>query len=171
MTDRKPKIPFESAVMAEVLEEVKDLRLTLSLEETQHYVGRQMEHEMNELQLADDENVARQVELGEERQVRDLAVAKLYGLTLVAVRVVEITHGPEARQKLLGPDGEVPTDPVRLQQTAARCQRWLAERSTDRSFFLFLNIMDAHSPYEVRAANPHLPAGVTARPGVRCPWT
>ena len=100
---------------------------TLSLEETQYYVGQQMEHDLNELQQADDENVARQVELGEERQVRDRAYTKLYGLTLTAARLVEIAHGPEARKKLVGPDGEVPTDPVRLLQTAARCQRWLRE--------------------------------------------
>jgi arylsulfatase A-like enzyme len=45
---------------------------------------------------------------------------------------------------------------------AEAVEQWLAGRSTDRPFFLFLNIMDAHSPYKVRAANPHLPAGVTA---------
>ena len=46
---------------------------------------------------------------------------------------------------------------------AEAVEHWLADRSTDRPFFLFLNIMDAHAPYKVRAANPHLPAGATAR--------
>jgi len=40
-------------------------------------------------------------------------------------------------------------------------KRWLAERSTDRPFFLFLNIMDAHWPYRVRETNPFLPGGVS----------
>ena len=100
---------------------------SLSLEEAQYYVGRQIGHGMSRLENVDDENLGRQVELGEERQARDQAYTQLYGLTLAGARIVEIAHGPEARKKLLGPDGEVPTDPVRLQQTAARCQRWLVE--------------------------------------------
>ena len=100
---------------------------SLTLEEAQYYVGRQIAHGIDRLQQGDDENVARQVQLGEERQIRDRAYDQLYGLTLAAVRVAEIGHGPESRQKLLGPDGEVPTDPVRLHQTARRCQRWLLE--------------------------------------------
>jgi arylsulfatase A-like enzyme len=38
---------------------------------------------------------------------------------------------------------------------------WLAHRDRKRPFFVFLNIMDAHWPYLVRATNPFLPAGVT----------
>lgn len=44
---------------------------------------------------------------------------------------------------------------------SATVQKWLAGRTDDRPFFLFLNIMDAHWPYRVRDANPFLPAGVT----------
>jgi hypothetical protein len=100
---------------------------SLTLEEAQYYVGRQIAHGIDRLQLDDDEHLGRQVELGEERQVRDRAYAELYGLTLAAARVVEIAHGSESRQKLLGPERELPTDPVRLYQTARRCQRWLVE--------------------------------------------
>lgn len=38
---------------------------------------------------------------------------------------------------------------------------WLASRPRDRPFFLFLNIMDPHWDYQVRAANPFLPPGVS----------
>jgi arylsulfatase A-like enzyme len=38
---------------------------------------------------------------------------------------------------------------------------WLAARSDDRPFFVFLNVMDAHWPYDVRATNAFLPEGVT----------
>jgi len=39
---------------------------------------------------------------------------------------------------------------------------WLRSRDGKRPFFLFLNIMDPHSPYEVRDTNPFLPAGIDA---------
>ncbi len=100
---------------------------SLTLEEAQYYVGRQIAHGIDRLQEGDDEHLGRQVELNGERQVRDRAYTQLYGLTLAAVRIVEIAHGPESRQKLLGPEREVPTDPVRLHQTARRCRRWLLE--------------------------------------------
>ena len=45
---------------------------------------------------------------------------------------------------------------------AEELEAWLVERPADRPFFLFVNIMDAHSPYAVEATNPHLPAGTTA---------
>jgi arylsulfatase A-like enzyme len=35
--------------------------------------------------------------------------------------------------------------------------RWAQQRDPSRPFFLFLNIMDAHEPYPVRADNPWLP--------------
>lgn len=38
---------------------------------------------------------------------------------------------------------------------------WLEGRDPDRPTFLFLNIMDAHDPYPVRAENPFLPPWVT----------
>jgi arylsulfatase A-like enzyme len=39
---------------------------------------------------------------------------------------------------------------------------WVEQRDGDRPFFLFLNIMDSHTPYRVRAKNPFLPPGWTA---------
>ncbi len=100
---------------------------SLTLEQAQYYLGQQILHDIGRLQRDDDENVGRQVELGEERQVRDQAYTELYGLTLAAVRIAELAHGPGSRKKLLGSEGEVPTDPVRLYQTARRCQQWLVE--------------------------------------------
>jgi arylsulfatase A-like enzyme len=47
-----------------------------------------------------------------------------------------------------------PIDPLR------GAGRWLEGRDADRPFFLFLNLMDAHHPYAVRATNPFLPEGV-----------
>lgn len=39
---------------------------------------------------------------------------------------------------------------------------WLHERRADRPFLLFVNVLDAHMPYLVRAQNPFLPPGVSA---------
>ncbi len=39
--------------------------------------------------------------------------------------------------------------------------RWLRDRDRSRPLFLFLNFMDPHEPYRVRAENPFAPAGVT----------
>ena len=41
-----------------------------------------------------------------------------------------------------------------------KVEDWLRTRDGNRPFFLFLNIMDPHSPYEVRDTNPFLPAGI-----------
>ncbi len=46
--------------------------------------------------------------------------------------------------------------------TIALVRDWQAARDPARPFFLFVNLMDAHSPYRVRAQNPFLPAGVSA---------
>ncbi len=42
-----------------------------------------------------------------------------------------------------------------------KVQQWLAQRDRTRPFFLFLNIMDSHSPYLVRDSNPFLDADVS----------
>ena len=39
--------------------------------------------------------------------------------------------------------------------------RWLRVRDSQRPFFVFINLYDAHEPYEIRASNPFLPAGIT----------
>jgi len=39
---------------------------------------------------------------------------------------------------------------------------WLGGRDPERPFFLFVNVLDAHAPYTVRAENPWLPEGVGA---------
>jgi arylsulfatase A-like enzyme len=46
---------------------------------------------------------------------------------------------------------------------------WLAGRTGDRPFLVFVNIVDAHSPYTVRPANAHLPPGATAEDAKRIP--
>lgn len=40
--------------------------------------------------------------------------------------------------------------------------RWLRARDASKPFFLFINVVDAHSPYPVRAENRFLPDGVSA---------
>lgn len=43
---------------------------------------------------------------------------------------------------------------------ARMLQDWAQSRKGDRPFLLFLNVMDAHEPYEVRESNPFLPSAV-----------
>src|SRR5437867_1887696 len=46
---------------------------------------------------------------------------------------------------------------------------WVHDRRGDRPFFLFVNVVDAHHPYSVRATNPFLPPGVTAEQAAAVP--
>ncbi len=46
-------------------------------------------------------------------------------------------------------------------ETVLAVREWLARRDGDRPFFLFVNLLDAHLPYLVRAETPFLPVGVT----------
>ena len=41
-----------------------------------------------------------------------------------------------------------------------KVRRWLAERDPERPLFLFINVVDAHWPYDSRGRNQFLPAGV-----------
>lgn len=45
--------------------------------------------------------------------------------------------------------------------TVGHVRDWLRTRKQDRPFFLFINIMDSHSPYKLRDRNPFLRPGVT----------
>jgi arylsulfatase A-like enzyme len=40
-------------------------------------------------------------------------------------------------------------------------QAWLASRNKNTPFFVFVNMLDAHAPYEIRETNPWLPPGVS----------
>jgi len=40
--------------------------------------------------------------------------------------------------------------------------RWASARTGDRPFFVFVNLLDPHDPYQVREQNPFLPEGVDA---------
>lgn len=40
-------------------------------------------------------------------------------------------------------------------------REWARHRRPGRPFFLFVNVVDAHNPYDVRESNPYLPPGVT----------
>ncbi len=100
---------------------------SLTLEEAQHYLGRQIEHDIEELRADDDDHVAQVTGLGEERQVRDRSFTTLYAMLLQARRAVEVIHGPGSGKKLLGFTNEVPTLPAQLHQAAERCRRWLVE--------------------------------------------
>jgi arylsulfatase A-like enzyme len=51
----------------------------------------------------------------------------------------------------------------RLPDVRAVVAAWARERNTNRPFFLFVNVLDAHVPYLVRATNPFLPPGVDAK--------
>lgn len=45
---------------------------------------------------------------------------------------------------------------------ATAVRQLIGQRKTERPFFLFVNVCDAHAPYTVRPENPYLPAGVSA---------
>jgi len=47
----------------------------------------------------------------------------------------------------------------RSRSTVQSVERWFSKRDRTRPFFLFVNLMDAHSPYLVRTTNPFLPEG------------
>lgn len=46
-------------------------------------------------------------------------------------------------------------------QTPTVIAKWLHETRGDRPFFLFVNVIDAHAPYKIRADPPFLPVGVS----------
>jgi arylsulfatase A-like enzyme len=52
-------------------------------------------------------------------------------------------------------------DRARENDMPAAVARWARERDRSRPFFLFLNIMDAHERYPVRADNPWLPPWIS----------
>jgi arylsulfatase A-like enzyme len=52
---------------------------------------------------------------------------------------------------------EAPADGSTLDSTLSE---WLRTRDTGMPLFLFVNVMDAHWPYEVRETNAHVPPGV-----------
>jgi hypothetical protein len=41
-----------------------------------------------------------------------------------------------------------------------RVTKWAAKRDRSRPYFVFINIMDPHGPYQVRSENPWVPTGV-----------
>jgi arylsulfatase A-like enzyme len=51
---------------------------------------------------------------------------------------------------------------ARTHDVPAAVAAWIRARSDGRPFFLFVNVIDAHAPYEVRDENPFLPPGVDA---------
>ncbi len=46
-------------------------------------------------------------------------------------------------------------------KTVSRIKRWLKDRDTSRPYFLFVNLADAHLPWEHRAQNRFLPKGLS----------
>ncbi len=53
------------------------------------------------------------------------------------------------------------TNPFVDFDVVGRVSRWLRTRENTRPYFLFVNLYDAHDPYEVRETNAHLPTGVS----------
>ena len=100
---------------------------SLTIEESQYHLGRQMEFEIEEVRRSDDDNVRQLVDLDAKRKERDRAVVEVYGTVLKTRQGFELTHGEGSGQQLLGLDTEVPDDPVRLFQTADRCRGWLRD--------------------------------------------
>jgi arylsulfatase A-like enzyme len=67
--------------------------------------------------------------------------------------------GPATRldqgfERFAGADRDVP-------DVVGEVRNWLAGRDPQRPFFVFVNVVDPHWPYEVRAEEPFLPPGAT----------
>ena len=67
----------------------------------------------------------------------------------------------------LGPDA--PEEAAEDSETVRALRAWLAVRRGTRPFFLFVNLLDAHSPYLVRRENRFLPPGIDAAEARRVP--
>jgi len=57
--------------------------------------------------------------------------------------------------------GEKLGQPELIFEVVEEVEKWAKGRRQSRPFFVFLNLYDPHSPYEVREVNPFLPEGVT----------
>ena len=55
---------------------------------------------------------------------------------------------------------EAPETSAQSHETVLAVAAWLRERRGQRPFLLFVNLLDAHVPYRIRAENPFLPRGV-----------
>ncbi len=104
---------------------------SLTLEETQYYLGQQIGFEMEAARFRDDAHVKGLVDLDAKRKERDTATVELYGVSLRTRRAFESVHGEGAGKKLVGLDNEVPNDPTRLHQMVGRCREWLRDPNTE----------------------------------------
>ncbi len=104
---------------------------SLTVAEAQHCVGRQIEVETARLRAGDDDHVRTLVGVDAQRQARNQAVTEVYGVVLRTKGAFELVFGPGSSVKVLGLDTTVPTDPLRLFQTAERSCQWLRDPQTE----------------------------------------
>ena len=110
-------------VIARCADVVPPETASITLAEAQHYLGRQIELEIESVCWRDGAHIRELADLDVLRKERDAAVVELYGTTLRTRRGFETVHGEGSGKRLLGLDTEIPDDPVRLYHTAARCRQ------------------------------------------------
>ncbi|MCP3963546.1 MAG: hypothetical protein GY719_37395 [bacterium] len=116
-----------AGVIARCADVVPEGTTSITLEEAQHYLGRQLEHEIRAVRGLDDDHVETLIDSRDTRRERDDASAETYGVMLNTRRAFEALFGEGSGIRLLGLDIRVPDDPRRLYQTADRCRRWLRD--------------------------------------------
>ena len=89
---------------------------SLTLEESQYYLGRQMEHEIEQVRQSDDDNVRRLVDLDAKRKERDRAVVEVYCFD--QLEMAAWTRQP-AKDHTAGPGCGIPTSCCRRRSSRA----------------------------------------------------
>jgi len=74
----------------------------------------------------------------------------------------ELLRGFEVRVTTsLKPDDNDKFIHQKLIDAGAEFQKWIRTRDSSRPFFAFVNLLDAHRPYEIRSENPWVPSSAT----------
>jgi arylsulfatase A-like enzyme len=74
----------------------------------------------------------------------------------------ELLRGFDVRETTtLRPDDQEKHIHEELVDARDAFRKWLVKRDSDRPFFAFVNLLDAHRPYEIRSNNPWVPPDAT----------
>ncbi len=125
--DRERNEKAQQGIIERCSDVIPEGTVSLTVEEAQYYISRQIDHDMELARLSDDDNVGGEVEVLGSRLLRDESYAEVYRLMIKAKQGVQALFDSRAVSRLLGPAREVPADPVRLYQVADRCRRWLSD--------------------------------------------
>lgn len=100
---------------------------TLTLDEAQFYLGQQIRFEAEALRLQDDVHEGALVQVHFDRLTKNDSYEELRATMLRTRQGYEIIHGKGSGARLMGSSNEIPDDPTRLHQMAARCLNWLRD--------------------------------------------